>query len=353
MKFDVIIGNPPYQENNNTDRERKTGRPLYHKFVELGLDLAKDVSSMIIPAKWYNSETSDNIKLRQKLLTPNTNKIVDFPKASEYFDEIQLSSGVCYYLNSDIEKAMCEVEVHEGNKIKTYTTQLKNDESFLRDVEIQSIKEKVLNKDNITLIDNNITSTKFGIPTYERGVSKDEIDNYYSWLNTKDIKYVRLKSSEGNAESYILENNVIRNKDLIDKYKVIIGYMMPGGGIQKSEKHTVITEPKLLLPYEVCTDTYQIVGSFETEEEASNFVYYLKTKTARFMIKIASSNAAITRENFRFIPYLNYNEEWDDEKLYKRYNFTENEIVFIESKIKDFGVKNEIYKLGIDEFNNM
>ena len=89
-----------------------------------------------------------------------------------------------------------------------------------------------------------------------------------------------------------------------------------------------------LLPNEVCTETYLVVGVFGNAIEANNLISYIKTKFFRFLLLQALSSIHITKSTFAFVPLQDFSHPWTDEMLYKKYGLDENEIAFIESMIR-------------------
>lgn len=320
MKFDVVIGNPPYQENNEGSGRGDGARPIYQKFVDMGIKLSKNYTIMVIPAKWFNSSAPGALELRIQLLNEHTISLVDFPKAIECFPDIELSGGVCYFVHSQLETSeKCKTSTICADKEEKGETVLKND-IYIRYKLGRTVLEKVLSKSENMLGETKYISTKFGIPTATRGET------------TGDIRLV----SSGKGTRYIKAEDVGRQFDVVDKYKVITGYMSPGGGIQKAHRYLVINKPKMLGPGEVFTDTYQMLGVFDTEEEAVAFLNYIQTKFARFMIQITVCNASNTSKNFRFVPIIGCAPDVTDEWLYEYYGLTDEEIDFIESLIKEY-----------------
>lgn len=90
----------------------------------------------------------------------------------------------------------------------------------------------------------------------------------------------------------------------------------------------------MLLPKQVCTFSYLVLDSFETEEYAKNFASYMATKFARFMILQAVLSIHLIKDKFQFVPVQDYSKEWTDEELYEKYNLSTEEIGFIEAIIK-------------------
>lgn len=96
----------------------------------------------------------------------------------------------------------------------------------------------------------------------------------------------------------------------------------------------MINVPRVLNRNEVCTQTYIVVNTFDTLEEAINFRDYLKTKFIRWLLHITSSGMHLNRKSFMFVPILDFTKKWSDTDLYKRYKLSNDEIVYIESIIK-------------------
>ena len=90
----------------------------------------------------------------------------------------------------------------------------------------------------------------------------------------------------------------------------------------------------MLKPIEVVTETYIVVDYYTSQSEAENCGLYLTTKFARFLVYLTLSSMHIVRENFQFVPIQDFSELWTDEKLFSKYNLTEDEITYIESIIR-------------------
>jgi len=91
----------------------------------------------------------------------------------------------------------------------------------------------------------------------------------------------------------------------------------------------------------LCTETYLVIGNYETEEEARNLLEYMKTRLFRFLMSLFMYSHGITRDTFAFIPILDMTKSWSDKKLYKRYALAESEIAYIESRIRPMEANGE------------
>ena len=131
-------------------------------------------------------------------------------------------------------------------------------------------------------------------------------------------------------------DEVTRNKEWIDKYKVVIGKAVSGhaGEMDVNGQAKILATIKLLKPKEICTQTYLVVGPFDSNSEAESMISYLKTRFVRFLMLPQILSISISKQSFQFVPIQSFNEIWTDEKLYKKYRINENEIAFIESMIR-------------------
>ena len=130
---------------------------------------------------------------------------------------------------------------------------------------------------------------------------------------------------------------VLKNHDVINKYKVVIGKVVPRNGevgVDPSVGYRAITTVHILKPNTVFTETYLLLATFDTLNEAENFAKYMTLKFPRFLLHETYSSMNITKGNFRFVPFLDYSKEWSDEELYERYECTKEEIELIDSMMR-------------------
>jgi site-specific DNA-methyltransferase (adenine-specific) len=163
----------------------------------------------------------------------------------------------------------------------------------------------------------------FGFQTNFRGKKKK---------NAGDIEIVTSVGIQ-----YIPRSSVVKNADIIDSYKLLIGRLVPSNGeldVDPKDGYKVITDTRIIGPGQINTETYLDIGVFSTKKEAVNFENFLHCKFTRFLLRQAISSLNVTRECFRFVPHENFKESWSDAKLYAKYKLTQEEIDFIESMIK-------------------
>lgn len=322
MKFDVIIGNPPYQLSDGGNGV--SAQPIFHLFVEQAKKLEPRFLSMIIPARWYSGGKGLN-DFRSKMLNDKRLKIlVDFESSKECFDNVNIAGGICYFLWERNYSSICEVVNTRKSKIDKLKRHLNQFPVFIRTNGAISIIQKVLQKTNNTWDKHNYTRNPFGFSTKDRGKS-NKFKNSIALLSSKGFGYVR-------------NSDIEKNRDLITKYKILIGRLVPSNGeldVNPEDGYRVITNTKIINPYEIHTESYLLIGAFNDRNKAINFENFIKTKFVRFLIKQAISSVNITKDSFRFVPTEDFSAPILDSDLYKKYGLSNDEIKLIESTIRE------------------
>ena len=145
-----------------------------------------------------------------------------------------------------------------------------------------------------------------------------------------DIKLLSLSGM-----SYISPTSFVDRDRIQNRYKVVMTKAMSGGNKPSSTgDYLIVSTLKLLLPQEVCTETYLCIGDFDNQIEATNMLNYVKTKFFRFLLLQSLTSINISKDKFQFIPIQDFSKLWTDEELYAKYGLTDDEIAFIESMIR-------------------
>ncbi len=320
MKFDVIIGNPPYQLSDSGNGS--SAKPIYHEFVEQAKLLKPRYLTMIIPSRWFNGGKGLD-KFRASMLSDRRiTRLVDYQNAKDCFPGVSLGGGVCYFLWERDNQSDCEItNILNGREI-TLNRALNEFPVFVRYNESIEIIQKVQAKKEPSIVNLMSSRNPFGLPTNTRGTDK------------KTPGTVRIYSSQGTG--YINRNDVQQGENYINQYKVMISRVTSehAGEPDKSGMYKVIAKMQLLGPEEVCTDSYILAYPTMDKNKADNFYNYLRTKFARFLLMQALSSINLAKDTYTFVPMQDFSKEWDDTKLYNKYGFTQEEIDFIESMIK-------------------
>jgi len=322
MKFDVIIGNPPYQLD--TGGSGRQAKPIYQLFVRQAKKLNPRFLTMIIPSRWFSGGMGLDDFRDEMLNDDHLLSINDFPNAKDCFPQNSISGGVCFFLRSRDNTGECSFSNIRNGSIYTIKRRLDEFPVLVRYNEAVAILRKVLSKKENALSEIASSLTPFGLPTNFRG-SK----------SPKGKNDLIVHSSEG--VSYISPKEVEKGNTYISKYKILMSKTGAehAGEPDKDGKYRVLTSSmKVLKPKEICTHSYFIIGEFENLEPAENLLSYLKTRFVRFLVLQSMSSINVSKSVFQLVPMQDFSKEWTDEKLYEKYDLSKDEIAFIESMIK-------------------
>ncbi|CAC5843997.1 type III restriction system endonuclease, putative [uncultured Gammaproteobacteria bacterium] len=321
MKFDVIIGNPPYQLSDGG--HGRSASPIYHKFVEQAKKLKPRFLTMIIPARWYAGGKGLDAFRESMLNDSHIRKLVDFENSSTVFPGVDIAGGICYFLWDRDNQGLCEItNEYDGKKISSQRA-LNEFDTFIRHSQPVPIIRKVLKIESAKCCLNKIISSRkpFSLPTNYKPVKKG--------IKCHFIQKIGLQ--------YANPKDVTDNLKITDKWKLLIPRAPIAGqtDFSKPVGFYYNGNTRIAKPGEICTESWLVACSFRTEEEVLSFKSYLFTKIARFLLLQTVVSQDITRERFVFIPYIEkYDTEFTDEILRKRWNITDEEWDFIDSKIK-------------------
>ncbi len=331
MKFNAIVGNPPYQIMDGGGSKGISASPIYHIYMELAKEIRANYISLIIPARWYaGGKGLDTFRINM-LNDEHLISITDFPRSKDCFESADIAGGVCYFLRDANSKGNCMFTSSINGKRTTTIRRLNEFNILIRDNIGIGIIKQVLKKNGSYYSDKIFPSKPFGLRTYERGQ-----DHYFK-------EAVVLHSSQG--ISYIKREDVTKNFRLINCYKVFIGLLDPDrAGVNNSIGRNVITKVRLIGPNEVITESYLMLDTFKTLKEAVNCQLYFKSKYVRLLISLGTTSLMYNKECFRFVPLQDFTPQSDidwnqsiaeiDAQLYRKYNLNNDEIDFIERMIK-------------------
>ena len=321
MKFDAIVGNPPYQVNVG-EKKDNYGVLIFNKFVDIAIQIKPDYVSMIFPSRWFTGGRGLD-EFRSRMLNDSRIQYIhDFLDAKDLFPSADIAGGINYMLWSRSYNGLCNYGCTYIGETSFEKRKLNELSTFIRRNAALDIIKKIIKKAKETIESYVSTQTPFGFVTTYRGNP------------TFFPEAISLYSSGG--ISFVRREDVKRNSQWIDCYKVIFSKATceHAGTPDKSGRYRVFSTMRILKPKEICTQSYLVGGTFESQEKADNYLSYLKTCFVRFLILQLLSTQDISAEKFRFVPLQDFSKPWTDAELYAKYGLTDEEIQFIESMIK-------------------
>ena len=321
MNFDVIISNPPYSMKDGGGRGGDGAKQIFNIFVEQAIRMDPRYLIMVIPARWYSGGKGLDSFRDHMLDDTHISELHDFPDTSDCFPGKNIRGGVCYFKRERNYSGDCRIVNHfnEDSDSMFRPIREKGCDVFIRSNKAIGILHKVLAS---------------GYSSLGTIVSPRNPFNIYNSVqfsqNKTEENSIKLYQQKGRI-GYISTNQVGRNEEWIDKYLVITAKASPGGD---DYPHSIISSPKIAEPGAVCTETFLVVGVFNTEEEAKNLISYMKTRFFRFMMFLVRNGQNLTKSTYTFVPNLDYSKSWNDEELFRLFGINAEEIEYINTMIR-------------------
>ncbi len=323
MKFNAIVGNPPYQITNASDNQNRSA-PIYHKFIQIGTMIQPKYLSMITPARWY----FNNILLgdfSQRFVNDKRIKcLFDYQDATDIFPSVEIKSGVSYFLWDKDYNGVCHiVERAPGDEIIKSDRFLKSefDDGFIRYSRAIPIIEKVVAFKETPFSSIVSPQNPFGFNTAVKGTS----------TKTPDSVIIISKGKTDLQELYIDRKDVTLHPEWIDQYKILTSKAAEGGVLPGK----VIAKMYIVEPGKCCNGTYMVIGPFgDSLEKCENVRSYMRTRFFRFLVGIKKPTQDLKDMSFSLVPIQDWSKPWSDEELYDKYHLTQTEIAYIESMIR-------------------
>ncbi len=297
-KFDIIVGNPPYQEMDGGNGA--SAKPLYHKFVEEAIKITKYLL-FITPSRWFAGGKGLD-SFREMMLNRKDIKLIKhFNDASEVFNDVDIKGGVSYFL---LDKKYDGDTCFNGVNIK-----LNEYDIIPTDIGAFTLIEKLKKYSSIERL------------AYSRAHYKISTNATLSNHKVND-EYIKVYFSQINGFEKWIEKSKINSNTSINKWKLITPRAAHKGG---SGFGAIIVAK----PNEICNDSYIHFG-VDNEEEVLSLESYLKTNFANYMLSLRKITQDISLKVLKWIPLVPLDRIWDDKQLNEYFNLTENEIKIIE-----------------------
>ena len=319
VKFDVIVGNPPYQLSDGGFG--RSASPIYHQFVQQAKKLEPRYLTMIIPSRWFGGGKGLDEFRAEMLDDDRIRRIVDFEDVNDVFPGIDLAGGVCYFLWDRDNRGLCSVTNVHGNTETTSERKLDEFKTFIRHGAAVSIVRKVIARDEPRMNKQVSGRKPFGLATTERP------------KKTGDL-VLRWQKGEGPYP----RDEITTGTEMINRWKVITSYAGHdhAGNPGTDGRRRVLSKIDVIPPGTICNETYLVIGHYASKKEAENLTAYMKTRFFRFLVSQFMYSHHITKEAYALVPVLDMTRLWSDADLSARYGLTSDEVTFIESKIRSF-----------------
>jgi len=340
MKFDVIIGNPPYQEE--AKGTSSSDDPIYHLFMKESYKIA-DIAMFITPARFlFNAGKTPSAWNEEMLNDPHLSVEYYEQDSNKIFHNTSIPGGIAVtYRNTNIN----------FGKIGT----------FVGFPELKSIMVKVMQYNPKSIKDIIYTQNKFNLetlykdfPKYKEILGSEGRDKRFRQIimsrldvfkeskkNKDDIRTLGLINRK-RAYRFI-PRKYVENEEWLDKYKVFVPFSNGASGTLGSEPARMISTPVLGKPGDGMTQTFIGFGSYSTEFEGKNLLLYIKSKFARAMLGILKVTQGNKSDTWKYVPLQDFSKNSDidwsktlpeiDQQLYKKYNLNLEEIDFIENHV--------------------
>ena len=341
MKFDAIVGNPPYQMMDGG--AQASAVPMYNLFSENIQSLGR-INCLIQPSRWMTGGKGLD-EYRDKMIHDRHIKVLlDYVNSREVFSKVDIKGGVCVYLRDNEYEGTCECHRYSAdndvNVSQRYLCE-DGDNIFIREPMLISIKNKVISRTN-KMMSSIITArnayglradamrdaAKYGLPEFKDESCKDGYEILGLIGGRRGWKYL--------PSNYPIPK--IHNA--LMKYKVFLAEAYGNGSIGEAPSSPVVAVPRQL-----CTETYLQMGCFDTIEEAKALEKYIKTKFFRTLVSVKKQTQHTTQKVYIYVPLEDFTNgsdiNWNvsiheiDLQLYKKYGLEDAEIAFIEEKVKE------------------
>lgn len=336
MDFDIVIGNPPYQDGE------KENMQIYQYFIESSLDIAKVGVNMVTNSHWFGRDTMKST--RDRMIKAGITDIVDYPKIRDIFKTVQVPVAI-FNINKTIRPKYARYSKYIDGKLVDKQMLTLNVGDIICTGVADQIIQKIKANNFQSMSEQVIPWSGFGIETnltIKGAVQGEKIPIELS-EDMSDEFDIRLQYLDGRAlqKAYIRRRDVKRRQDLIPMYKVCFGRIL-------HKTRNVVTNIHVFGPNEVTSRQFGIFAVYNNFDEANAVQRYAKTRFFRYLctLKIGAGTNGWSPMYFDYVPNQDFTRNSDinwaksiyeiERQLYKKYNLQEKEIEYIESSLDPY-----------------
>lgn len=345
MKFNAIVGNPPYQEQDRGTNEsdsvsRTSAVSVYQYFVQSSKKISDQYVSLIIPSRWMTGGRGLDDFRAENIKDTKFALIHDYENDQEVFPNTDIGGGIMYFLWDSLHDGELDYYLHNGNSVDYSRRFLDTgDNIVIRDYASAQILKKINSDETFMELVSSRKPFGFGADITRKNPDKfvNEQDNehnvkFYCWDGVPTIKY--------------MNDNEIKDKKLLKSYKVFISKTADPPIRFGRENKDILRKPFLGEPLDACSETYLTIGCFDDKYQTEAIQKYIKTKFFRFLVLQKKKTQNVSKGVFEFVPMQNFKQNSDidwstsiidlDEQLFKKYGFSSEEIYYINNKVDYF-----------------
>ena len=326
MKFNAIVGNPPYQKMDGG--AGASAIPVYNSFVEIAKGISLEYVSIIMPSRWMTGGRGLEEFRSSMIKDKHISKLYDFYDAGVCFNNVEIKGGICYFLRDIKHNDKCEIHTQSSNGYKQISNRYLKDGDeniFIRDSELIEIKKKVASfgEDSFDTIVSSMkpyglrgdlfkNPAKYGLPP----IRKEKQDG--------DITIIGLDEKQHRAKRYIPKDYPLPQRDLLEDIKLFIPRNYGTGRMGDMPSNM-----EYAMPYDVCTETFIQIGPFRSVEEAKNCEAYMRTKFFTVLVGIRKQDQGAGKSVYHYAPLQDFSIKWTDKMLFEKYGLTDKQIDYI------------------------
>lgn len=350
MKFDYVIGNPPYQEST----ENTSDNPVYNIFMDAAYKVADKVE-LITPARFLFNAGKTPKEWNNKMLDDKHFKVLNYQVSSKlFFANTDIKGGIAIHYR-DAKKDYGKIGVYssykELNDIREKVGKLKelSFSSIIYSAENYKFSKKMY-EEKPEILKMTVIEKGKEKPLLSKGHEYDLVSNifeklknivFFEDLPNDNYQYMKIYGRLENNRCYMwIRKDFIADTENLNSYKIFVPKANGSGAIGEVLVTPVIGEP--IIGH---TQTFISIGNFDNLYEAQSALKYVKTKFCRTMLSILKVTQINQRPTWAYVPLQNFTENSDidwtksiheiDEQLYKKYNLVQEEIEFIETHVKE------------------